>query len=223
MQIAKTGFEAEVAHAQRIVTDPTDQKRWTGAILAQAISAQNPRCSGTGPFVDFCIRKKPNFHGSQGMAHCGSGKWVVSDHPRSEAAVSTVVSDEAFGQPLPCPRCVTRRRCVVHSSQDGHRSQIVLPQRPRLPTYRRLSQLWETRIRGGGVVEEGIDEGGVASKNSTSGDPDCSCRSVHREGQETSDRRTRRSARLPRRCDRPRRRRLQTSKELWRPRHKWSV
>ena len=42
--------------------------------------------------------------------------------------------------------------------------------------------------RGGGVVEEGFDEGGVASKNSTSRDPDCSCRSVHREGQETSGR-----------------------------------
>ena len=31
-------------------------------------------------------------------------------------------------------------------------------------------------------------QGGVAMKNPTSGNPDCSCRSVHREGQETSGR-----------------------------------
>ena len=31
-----------------------------------------------------CICRETNFYGSQGMEHCGSAEWVVSDHPRSQ-------------------------------------------------------------------------------------------------------------------------------------------
>ena len=46
-----------------------------------------------------------------------------------------------------------------------------LPQRPRLPHAGVHRSSGRRGSRGGGDVEEGIDEGGVASKNSTSGDP----------------------------------------------------
>ena len=58
------------------------------------------------------------------MEHCGSARWVASDHPRSEAAVSTVVSDEAFGQIQPCQVC--RQIPSKHSAP-----QVSGPQFPR--------------------------------------------------------------------------------------------
>ena len=38
------------------------------------------------------IPRKTNSHGPQGMEHCGSAEWVVPDHPRSQAALSSVGS-----------------------------------------------------------------------------------------------------------------------------------
>ena len=75
---------------------------------------------------------------------------------------------------------------------------------------------------GGGVVEEGIGEGGATSENTTSGDPDRSCRSVHREGQEASGRGGRENPQGGRVAP-ARRRRSRTSKQLRTPRYKWSV
>ena len=97
---------------------------------------------------EFFLLSFSNFHGSQGMAlwKCQMGGFrssAVQSRRQQGGLRRSLRTYPAVPQVCrQIPSKHSHRRCVV----DGHRSRIVPPQRPRLPAYRPLSQLWDTKI-----------------------------------------------------------------------------